>query len=192
MHTIGVSSFPIAGSLRSSAKGVQKRSVGFSCTLLALLLLSLFPTTSSGQEAARNKYKVVEVSQSQTAGNSTEAKSGAEILSDTRGVDFGPYIKQVIQAANGAWMKVIPVSARQPQSKQGRVGIRFKIDTTGRVSGMVLEHPSGDVGLDRAAWGGITGASPYPPLPTAFTGPYLELRLGFFYNLDPDKIGTAN
>jgi TonB family protein len=178
MHAIRVSSFPIAASLRVS--------------VLALLLLPLLPATSSGQEATRNKYRVVEVSQSQKAGNATEEKNNAEILSDTRGVDFGPYIKQVIQATKGAWMEVIPVSAREPQSKQGRVGIRFKIDTTGRVSGMLLEHSSGDVGLDRAAWGGITGAAPYPPLPAAFTGPYLELRLGFFYNLDPDKIGTAN
>jgi hypothetical protein len=57
---------------------------------------------------------------------------------------------------------------------------------------MVLEHPSGDIGLDRAAWGGITGASPYPPLPAEFTGPYLELRFGFFYNLDPKTFAPAN
>jgi hypothetical protein len=57
---------------------------------------------------------------------------------------------------------------------------------------MVLEYPSGDIGLDRAAWGGITGASPYPPLPAEFTGPYLELRFGFFYNLDPKTIAPAN
>jgi hypothetical protein len=52
---------------------------------------------------------------------------------------------------------------------------------------MILEFPSGDVSLDRAAWGGITGASPYPPLPKDFKGKFLELRFGFYYNLDPDK-----
>jgi TonB family protein len=192
MYTFGASSFRMAGSRRSSVNDVQRRSVGFSWTLLVVLLFSLFPAASSSQETAGNRYRTVEVSQSQKAGSSTEASSGPDILSDTRGVDFGPYIKQVVKSTNGAWMKVIPESARPPQSKQGRVGIRFKIDPMGRVSGMLLENPSGDIGLDRAAWGGITGASPYPPLPAEFTGPYLELRFGFFYNLDPKKIGPAN
>ena len=149
-----------------------------------MLLFTLFPAISSSQEAAGNG--------SQKPGGSTAANSGVDILSDTRGVDFGPYMKQVVQATRGAWLKVIPESARPPQNKQARVGIRFKIDPMGRVSGMVLEYPSGDIGLDRAAWGGITGASPYPPLPAEFTGPYIELRLGFFYNLDPKKFAPAN
>ncbi len=51
---------------------------------------------------------------------------------------------------------------------------------------MILEFPSGDVSLDRAAWGGIKCA-PYPPLPKDFKGSFLELRFGFYYNLDPDK-----
>jgi TonB family protein len=184
MYTFGVASFPVFGSVRSSAKEVQTRNAGFSSTLLVVLLFSLFPAASSSQEAAGNG--------SPKAGRSTAASSGVDILSDTRGVDFGPYVKQVIQSTRGAWLKVIPESARPPQDKQGRVGIRFKIDPMGRVSGMVLEYPSGDIGLDRAAWGGITGASPYPPLPAEFTGPYLELRFGFFYNLDPKTFAPAN
>lgn len=171
-------------SVRSSAKEVRTCNADFLWTLLVVLLFSLFPATSSSQEDGRNV--------SPKAGRSTAASSDVDILSDTRGVDFGPYVKQVIQSTRGAWLKVIPESARPPQDKQGRVGIRFKIDPMGRVSGMILEYPSGDVGLDRAAWGGITGASPYPPLPTKFTGPYLELRLGFYYNLDPKQFATAH
>ena len=71
-------------------------------------------------------------------------------------------MKQVIQSTRGAWLKVIPESARPPQEKQGRVGIRFKIDPMGRVSGMVLEYP--------AAISGLTGqrgvASPAPAVST--------------------------
>jgi outer membrane biosynthesis protein TonB len=50
---------------------------------------------------------------------------------------------------------------------------------------MMLEGPSGDVALDRAAWAGITGASPFPPIPKAFKGPFLELRFYFLYNIRP-------
>jgi hypothetical protein len=52
---------------------------------------------------------------------------------------------------------------------------------------MILESPSGDVSLDRAAWGGITGASPYPQLPKEFKGKYLELRFFFLYNIKPGE-----
>jgi TonB family protein len=113
---------------------------------------------------------------------------GPDIISDTMGVDFGPYMRRVIAATYRSWIPIIPESARPPLDKQGRVGVRFKIYPDGSVKEMILEFPSGDVALDRAAWGGITGASPYPPLPKEFKGKFLELRFGFYYNLDPDKL----
>jgi TonB family protein len=112
--------------------------------------------------------------------------AGADILSDTMGVDFGPYMERVIAATKAAWYPIIPQSARPPLNNKGKVGIEFIIAPDGSVKKMVLKFPSGDVALDRAAWGGITGASPYPPLPKEFKGPYLALRFGFYYNIDPD------
>jgi TonB family protein len=112
---------------------------------------------------------------------------GPEILSDTMGVDFGPYLRRLIADTYRSWIPLIPEVARPPIDKQGRVGIRFKIAPDGSVKEMILESPSGDTSLDRAAWGGITGAS-YPPLPKGFKGPFLELRFGFFYNTDMSKV----
>jgi TonB family protein len=108
-----------------------------------------------------------------------------DVLSDTLGVDFGPYIQRVIYDTKKAWYPIIPPSAQPPLSKQGRVLIRFKILPDGSVKEMKLEGPSGDVSLDRAAWGGITGGSPFPQLPKNFKGPYLELRFYFLYNERP-------
>ncbi|MGA9719760.1 MAG: TonB family protein [Acidobacteriaceae bacterium] len=110
-----------------------------------------------------------------------------EILSDTMGVDFGPYMQRVIAATYRSWLPLIPESARPPLDKSGKVGIEFVIAKDGSVQGMKLKFPSGDVALDRAAWGGITGASPYPPLPKEFKGPYLALRFGFYYNVPEEK-----
>jgi TonB family protein len=111
----------------------------------------------------------------------------AEILSDTMGVDFGPYMQRVIAATYRSWIPLIPESARPPLSREGKVGIEFIIAKDGSVKQMVLKFPSGDVALDRAAWGGVTGASPYPPLPKEFKGPYLALRFGFYYNVPEGK-----
>ena len=108
--------------------------------------------------------------------------SGAEILSDTMGVDFGPYLHQVVQMTQSSWDLLIPEAARPPLNKQGTVAIQFIILPDGSIKQMQLDRPSGDVSLDRAAWGGITGAGPFPPLPKQFKGPYLALRFYFLYN----------
>ena len=113
--------------------------------------------------------------------------SGVEVLSDTMGWDYGPYVQRVVWDTEHAWWPIIPESARPPLDKQGKVMIRFKIFPDGSVKDMVLEGPSGDVALDRAAWAGITGAAPFPPIPRVFKGPFLELRFYFLYNIRPGE-----
>jgi TonB family protein len=142
------------------------------------------------QQAARNAMRPGQTGGGGDMGANAPVQhpgtSGAvDILSDTMGVDFGPYIRRVIYDTERSWWPIIPESARPPLLKQGKVGIRFRILPDGSVKEMILEFPSGDVALDHAAWGGITGASPYPPLPKQFKGPYLELRFYFLYNINP-------
>lgn len=118
----------------------------------------------------------------------TKRTEGMEILSDTLGVDFGPYMKRLHYAVQNSWDPLIPESARPPVMKKGVVVIRFRIEKDGRVTGMKLEASSGDVALDRAAWGAITDAIPLPQLPVQFTGEFLELRALFFYNPDRNDL----
>ena len=105
-----------------------------------------------------------------------------DILSDTQGVDFGPYLARILEDVRRNWYILIPVSA---EMKKGKLAIEFAITKDGNVADMRLVATSGDVALDRAAWGGITASNPFPPLPSDFTGPYLALRFRFYYN--PDK-----
>ena len=112
--------------------------------------------------------------------------TGMEVLSDTMGVDFSAYLKRLQFDIQRNWEPLIPESARPPLSKQGVTGIRFTILPNGAIGNIILESPSGDVALDRAAWGGITGSAPFLPLPKEFHGPLLELRCGFFYNKRPE------
>ena len=154
-----------------------------------------FDTGLSAGEAIRQAARGASAPQQEESGdygaNRTPQHPGlngsAEILSDTMGVDFGPYMQRVIAATYRSWIPLIPESARPPLDKSGKVGIEFRINPDGSVKQMVLKFPSGDVALDRAAWGGITGASPYPPLPKEFKGPYLALRFGFYYNIPEDN-----
>jgi TonB family protein len=105
-----------------------------------------------------------------------------DILSDTQGVDFGPYLQRILEDVRQNWYHLIPESA---EMKKGKLAIEFAITKDGNIADMRLVATSNDVALDRAAWGGITTSNPFPPLPSDFTGPYLALRFRFYYN--PDK-----
>jgi TonB family protein len=115
----------------------------------------------------------------------TTPKSGAEILSDTMGVDFAPYLQRIHSDVQHNWAPLIPEKANRPGLKRGIVGIRVTILPDGRIGSMKLESPSGDVDFDKAAWYAITSEGQFPALPQAFHGPLLDLRLGFFYNTPP-------
>src|SRR5271166_5965836 len=115
-------------------------------------------------------------------GGSARTLGNLEVLSDTQGVDFGPYLNRVLDAVRRNWYTLIPEEARAPLMKRGRLAIEFVILQDGKVAGMKLVAPSGDVSLDRAAWGGITASNPFAPLPGEFHGPYLGLRFRFYYN----------
>jgi TonB family protein len=104
------------------------------------------------------------------------------ILTDTQGVDFGPYLARVQQSIQNNMYVLAPEEVRPPMMKHGRVVIRFLIMADGKVNGMNVESSSGDVPMDRASWGSITASSPFGPLPQEFHGPYIELLFGFYYN----------
>lgn len=120
--------------------------------------------------------------------SNANVQSGLEILSDTQGIDFGPYLERVKYMIQRNWDLVLPEAAFPPISKRGKVTIEFAILPDGRIAGLKLDSPSGDISLDRAAWGGITASNPFPPLPSKYTGQYFALRCTFFYNYRPNEI----
>src|ERR1700688_1915451 len=139
---------------------------------------------SAIQEAARGSKRV---GGQQGGGGDFGLGTGAhgrqmgnlDVLSDTMGVDFGPYLQRVLHDVKQNWYNAIPESA---QMKKGKLSIEFAITKDGKVAGMKLVAGSGDIPLDRAAWAGITASDPFPPLPSEFGGQYLALRFTFFYN----------
>lgn len=152
---------------------------------IALILLLLGTIHSGAQTSAPTTKSTSD----ESAANQEQPKDhngGVEILSDTQGVDFGPYLKRWYWMTNKTWDKLMPEEVNKPTLRKGAVQIRFKILPNGKVTNMKLEGRSGTDSLDRAAWGAITDSS-YPPLPNDFHGPNLELRVIFLYNEQPPK-----
>jgi hypothetical protein len=72
---------------------------------------------------------------------------------------------------------------------QGKLAIEFAITKEGKLADMFLvARPGGhdDETMVRTAWSSITKPNPFPPLPKEFAGPFLSLRVRFYYN--PNKI----
>ena len=114
--------------------------------------------------------------------------AGAEIISDTEGVDFTAYLRRLHDDIQRNWDPLIPEEVQPPIYKKGIVGIRFTIMADGSIGGQpILETRAGDVALDKAAWSAITSEGNFPPLPRQFHGKQIELRLGFFYNITPPQ-----
>jgi len=109
--------------------------------------------------------------------------NGYEILTPTEGVDFSDYMARVIAAVRRNWYAVMPESAML--GDRGRVALQFRIMKDGTVPAgePVRLIGSGKEPLDRAAVSAIRSSNPFEPLPQAFSGPYVELRFYFLYNL---------
>lgn len=114
------------------------------------------------------------------------AYAGIQMLTPTEGVDFNDYLARVYQSVKRNWFAVMPVSVEL--GDKGVVSLQFRIMRNGSVPsgepGMVFS--SGKDPLDHAAISSITSSNPFEPLPSAFSGPYIELRFTYYYNLQPD------
>ena len=109
--------------------------------------------------------------------------NGYEILTDLQGVNFDDYMHRMLESVRRNWYAVMPQSALL--GDRGRVLLRFKIMANGSVPN---DDPSREMGsgkepLDRAAVSAIRSSNPFEPLPSAFHGPYIEIRIMFLYNL---------
>lgn len=111
--------------------------------------------------------------------------SGIQIVSSTRGVDFGPYMKHFREPVQNRWYQMIPEVALPPTMKSGAVTIEVKILNNGSLRDMKIIRASGDAELDHAAWFALKNSVPFPALPAEFTGEYLLLRCSFYYNTNP-------
>ncbi|HVB85083.1 MAG TPA: TonB C-terminal domain-containing protein [Candidatus Dormibacteraeota bacterium] len=114
---------------------------------------------------------------------------GYQILSDTQGVDFTSYIQRLLATLKRNWDAVMPQSAMM--GDRGVVYTTFQINPDGSVPppDPILERTSGKQPLDNAAMSAIHASNPFEPLPSAFHGPYLRLRIVFLYNVTPAQAG---
>ncbi len=111
-----------------------------------------------------------------------------QILTPTEGVDFTSYLERLRAKVQQNWEAVMPESVWL--GEKGKVVLKFRIMRNGVVpeEDPALIDTSTKPPLDRAAVSAIRTSTPFEPLPSAFSGPYIELRGTFLYNINPQSL----
>ena len=104
-----------------------------------------------------------------------------ELKSDPLGVDFKPYILQVLANVRRNWFAVYPESAKL--GTRGQVKLDFAIAKDGKVTKVAFAYQSGAQALDHAAVAAVSASNPLPPLPAEFKGDRIVLSFTFSYNM---------
>jgi len=150
---------------------------------MKLLILLFCCAFAFGQDAAPANLSKQKPAHQYGLGLGTIGRTveGVEILSNTPGVEFAPYLRIVVREVNRNWHDLIPPS----ETRKGKLAIEFAITKDGKVADMwLVSRPGGpdDEALVRMAWASITKSNPFPPLPSEFTGSFLALRFRFDYS----------
>jgi len=115
--------------------------------------------------------------------NGTYSTTEPQILSpNPKGIDFGPYLNQLLNRLRSNWYTVMPEIARLGQ--RGRVDIVFSISRNGNVKDLQVVANSGYEALDRGAVSAIQLSNPFTHLPAEYETD-LKLRIAFLYNMNP-------
>lgn len=138
------------------------------------------PAGSLG-DALRNLQRYV---QNQTFSNPQGGANdpGSEIQFDTKGVEFGPWLRRFVAQVRRNWF--VPEAA---MTFHGRVVLQFNIHKNGHITDLVVVQPSDIQSFTLAAYNAIKGSDPTEPLPPEYPDEKALFTVTFYYNEEPGR-----
>jgi TonB family protein len=139
------------------------------------------PAPGALGEALRNLERYV---QNETFRNPQGGATdpGADIQFDTKGIDFGPWLRRFVAQVKRNWF--VPYAA---MTFRGRVVLQFNIHKNGTITDLVVAGPSNIDAFNRAANNAILGSNPTEPLPPEYPEPVAAFTVTFYYNEEPPR-----
>jgi TonB family protein len=128
-------------------------------------------------DALRNLQRYVETFDNPRGGG---GQFGPEIQFDTKGVEFGPWIRRFVAQVKRNWF--VPYSA---MSMRGHVVIQFNVHKSGAITDLAIVGPCPIEAFNSAAYGAIAASNPTQPLPPAYPADQAFFTVTFFYNETP-------
>ncbi len=105
---------------------------------------------------------------------------GPEIQFDTKGVEFGPWIRRFIAQVKRNWF--IPYAA---MSNRGHVVVTFNVHKDRTITDVEIRTPLAVDTFNNAARGAIIASNPVPPLPLEYPDEKAFFAVTFYYNESP-------
>jgi outer membrane biosynthesis protein TonB len=105
---------------------------------------------------------------------------GPAIQFDTKGVEFGPWIRRFIAQIKRNWN--IPYAA---MSMRGHVVTTFNVHRDGSITDLMVVGPCPIEGFNNAAYGALASSNPTQPLPPEYPSETAFFTVTFYYNETP-------
>ena len=105
---------------------------------------------------------------------------GPAIQFDTKGVEFGPWIRRFVAQVKRNWL--IPYAA---MTSQGHVVVTFNVHKDGSITDLQVVGPSSIGAFNSAAYGALATSNPTAPLPPEYPSEKAFFTVTFFYNEEP-------
>lgn len=132
-------------------------------------------------DALRNLQKYVQNESFDNQGGGG-GQFGPEIQFDTKGVEFGPWIRRFIAQVKRNWF--IPYAA---MSMKGHVVITFNVHKDGTLTDLNVIGPCPVDAFNNAAFGALSSSNPTQPLPPEYPSDKAFFTVTFFFNEDPGR-----
>jgi TonB family protein len=129
-------------------------------------------------DALRNLQRYVQRDQFENAQGG--GAFGPAIQFDTKGVEFGPWIRRFIAQVKRNWM--IPYAA---MSMKGHVVVTFNVHKDGSITDLQVVGASPVAAFNNAAFGALASSNPTAPLPPEYPSEAAFFTVTFFYNEEP-------
>jgi TonB family protein len=104
-------------------------------------------------------------------------KPGDAIQFDTKGVEFGPWIRRFVERVRNNWN--VPMAA---MSLKGHVVIQFNIHKSGQITDLSVVGPCAVDSFNTAAYGALVASNPTDPLPPEYPDEKAFFTVTFYYN----------
>jgi TonB family protein len=107
---------------------------------------------------------------------------GSAIQFDTKGVEFGPWVRRFIAQIKRNWF--IPYAA---MSLRGRVVMTFNVHKDGRITDVTVVGPSGIDAFDNSSFNAVAASNPTQALPPEYPSDHAFFTVTFYYNETPPR-----
>lgn len=137
------------------------------------------PARGSLGDALRNLQRYVQNETFDNPQGGTD-RPGATIQFDTKGVEFGPWLRRFVAQVRRNWF--VPQAA---MVMSGHVVLQFNIHRNGAITDVVVVQPSSVDAFNNAAYGAIVSSNPTAPLPPEYPSDRALFTVTFYYNEEP-------